>query len=582
MTRTSHVLYLSGLALLSGCSSVDRSLTNEVNSKISAIANEDTNARPLVEVKQARLTGLINETETQKNELLEKGRQYLLFRQRKIPLAKHKAMIATCEKAPDENPFCALIDKEGAERRRSRRKPRLSSSAARKIAKELVTAKIDALKTLSESELIQGLKKINEIEKLDRVNTAALESDGCVSSALLTALGLKAEMGFPEQKYRDFAEKLYSRSLTCKPDVSTSRAAFRLGLLLVWKGAFAEAEQTLAKISDDPEAGDFTLRAVYWRLHCAHQTKNSKLERQMKERLVREFPLSLHALVAAGDAVMKNQVISRAEPMALFRSSKRTDLNAPVRGAEAMLALGSTEAAFELVKPILDDVLEAESGFVLYMATILMRTDDTLAKFQLITTLFRKDPSLITKSTLEMLYPLKNLEIVKTQPSALDPFLILSLIRQESAFNTRAHSSAGAMGLMQLMPRTARLFSRVPRARLYDPETNVKIGVRYFSNLVSRYNGDVELALASYNAGVLRVDDWLKRYPVDNRFLFLDLIPFKETREYVASIARNYYWYMKLYADEVKPADPDNKTPVAQQASVRSISGVLSQSDDSI
>lgn len=573
-------IILVGIQLVGcGCSTTDRVLTEEVHSKISEIKNADANTRKLSDVNSQALVGLINETEEQRNLLFEQGREYLQFRQRKISLAKQRAMIASCVKDPDANPFCALIDKAGAEKRRAKRKPRLSASAIRQITKDLTAARLEKLKDFGESHLISALKKINDLERLDKVSEAVINHETCISTALATTLGLKAEMGLPEQKYKDRAIKLYEKALSCEStDQSTYRSAFRLGLLRIWNGQFAEADVALSKISETTDANDYGLRAVYWRMHCAQRLKNSKLERHMKERLVREFPLSLHALIAAGDAVMKKQIIEREEPMAHFRSALRPDLNSSVRAAEAMLALGSQTSSLELLKPMLNDALEAEHGFALYISSLLMRSGDNLNKFSLIASIFRKDPTLIARSTLEMLYPLKRLDIVKTQPSAVDPFLILSLIRQESAFNERAHSRAGAMGLMQLMPGTARRIARVARHRLFDPETNVKIGVRYFSNLVERFDGDVELALAAYNAGVLRVDEWLKRYPVDNRFLFLDLIPFKETREYVASIARNYYWYLKLYAEQgAKPAEAKEG---ATQASLRSITGVLKVASD--
>jgi soluble lytic murein transglycosylase len=108
---------------------------------------------------------------------------------------------------------------------------------------------------------------------------------------------------------------------------------------------------------------------------------------------------------------------------------------------------------------------------------------------------------------------------------------------------------------MQLMPATAHLLDhKVHKKNLYNAETNVRLGVKYFEALVDRYNGDVELALAAYNAGAEVVDRWQKRYTVSNRLLFLDLIPFAETRNYVTLIGRNYYWYSKIYNDELKGA----------------------------
>jgi hypothetical protein len=113
---------------------------------------------------------------------------------------------------------------------------------------------------------------------------------------------------------------------------------------------------------------------------------------------------------------------------------------------------------------------------------------------------------------------------------------------------------------MQLMPGTARRLERVSKNRLVDPRTNIRIGIKYFAQLVEQFNGDAELALAAYNAGPERAETWVKRYPVQERLLFLDLIPFKETREYVASISRNYYWYRRLYP-ELRPTGMISAVP---------------------
>jgi hypothetical protein len=95
---------------------------------------------------------------------------------------------------------------------------------------------------------------------------------------------------------------------------------------------------------------------------------------------------------------------------------------------------------------------------------------------------------------------------------------------------------------------------------ILDPKNNVRLGTLYFRSLLEQYDGDAELALAAYNAGPDKVDAWLKRYPVENRMLFFDLIPFKETRDYVALIARNYFWYMSLYGDTLAKNGRINKS----------------------
>ena len=154
---------------------------------------------------------------------------------------------------------------------------------------------------------------------------------------------------------------------------------------------------------------------------------------------------------------------------------------------------------------------------------------------------------MLQSSTLKMYFPLSYFEQVQARSKSIDPYLILSLIRQESAFNSRARSPVGARGLMQVMPATARSIASVSSGRLFDPQTNIQVGTKYFAHRLNQFHGDVGLTLAAYNAGATRVDRWVKRYEGADKVLFMDLIPFRETRDYVASILRNHYWYTRLY-----------------------------------
>lgn len=108
----------------------------------------------------------------------------------------------------------------------------------------------------------------------------------------------------------------------------------------------------------------------------------------------------------------------------------------------------------------------------------------------------------------------------------VDPYLVFLVIEQESQFHPRARSPKGAQGLMQLMPGTARRFGV---SKPYDPAQNVRGGTQYLKQLLTMFDGQVDLALASYNAGEGRVLDYGNRVP-----------PFKETRDYVKKISARY------------------------------------------
>ncbi|MGH9524119.1 MAG: transglycosylase SLT domain-containing protein [Terriglobales bacterium] len=142
--------------------------------------------------------------------------------------------------------------------------------------------------------------------------------------------------------------------------------------------------------------------------------------------------------------------------------------------------------------------------------------------------------------------------------NGLDPFLVASLIRQESEFNPGAVSRANAVGLMQVLPSTGKKLARAENIRHFNgdsllvPEINLKLGTRYFRELVDHFNGNLEYALAAYNAGSDRVDAWIAAGNFRDTAEFVESIPFTETREYVQAIMRNATVYRKLYAGTAK------------------------------
>ena len=136
---------------------------------------------------------------------------------------------------------------------------------------------------------------------------------------------------------------------------------------------------------------------------------------------------------------------------------------------------------------------------------------------------------------------------------SFSPTLVLSLIRQESAFNMNAVSVANATGLMQLLPSTAKEVAKrikLKKYSLYDPKDNIILGVNYLKRLQKRFSNNIIYALSSYNAGPTTTRRWIKQRGNLKPQDFIETIPYKETSLYVKLIARNYVFYQLLYNEE--------------------------------
>ena len=138
----------------------------------------------------------------------------------------------------------------------------------------------------------------------------------------------------------------------------------------------------------------------------------------------------------------------------------------------------------------------------------------------------------------------------------VDPWLSMAIARRESAFNPRAQSPAGALGIMQLMPGTANMMAREAglarpdREALFDTSLNIDLGSRYLAQVLSDFGNNRILALAAYNAGPHRVTDWLERHqdplPAD---VWIEAIPFRETRDYVQAVLTYRALMLSMHTD---------------------------------
>jgi soluble lytic murein transglycosylase len=166
----------------------------------------------------------------------------------------------------------------------------------------------------------------------------------------------------------------------------------------------------------------------------------------------------------------------------------------------------------------------------------------------------------------EIAHPLAFSDLVKTGGSThqVPWFLTFAIMQTESRFEPGVTSWAGARGLVQLMPATAKDLARQAGVsdfnadKLFDPSLNLDLGTRYLGNLVRRFGGDeaaVPLAIPSYNAGAGAVDKWLDRRKEWDYDLFIEAIPYDETRAYTQSVLERWLSYRWLHAPAELPAN---------------------------
>jgi soluble lytic murein transglycosylase len=159
-----------------------------------------------------------------------------------------------------------------------------------------------------------------------------------------------------------------------------------------------------------------------------------------------------------------------------------------------------------------------------------------------------------------ILYPLAHWHIVRdvSDKYGIDPFIILSIIREESRFDTQARSQAGALGLMQLMPQTAYAIDKKitlnikSHEHIFDIKTNINLGSYYIASLLKEF-GSLPHAIAAYNAGEDIVRKWQKAGSYKSLDEFIEDIPYEETKNYTKRVITTYFEYYKYAGEKGAP-----------------------------
>lgn len=361
----------------------------------------------------------------------------------------------------------------------------------------------------------------------------------------------------------------YTRALElASPGAESAELEWRVCWMEYRMGNLKEAGRRFLEAHKRTPEGERDGAFLYWAFRAYEKTGADKEADKTRKRLADGFPETYYGARVTDGAYTPGSVTSTFTPPADAPVGKPS-LDA--RGARlldrfnALNDIGNTEGSrLEVVG--LAGVVGDDHDSLVWISALYSQAGDMPSAIKTAWRATDKLPKGVRKDyaspAWKALYPAGYWEAVSRESAknGLDPFLTLSLIRQESMFDHRAVSSASARGLMQLMPSTAKMASdamskdakdtqRFDADSLFDPETNIRLGAAHFASLAGKYGGNLTLSIAAYNAGEIAVDKWMGRFGQVEDDEFVERIPYAETRGYVKKVLRNAALYRRIYGN---------------------------------
>ena len=346
------------------------------------------------------------------------------------------------------------------------------------------------------------------------------------------------------------------------PDAQLFEEAMNLVLQEKWK----EAREAFQKILEQFPTTDLLDKTKFWIANCTNELGEKDKAKEKFQEIIQESPLSYYAYASAQkidfdvkSLLKENAVPSTAVPLegSLLPRQERSlwRIRALLEAGAFIYASQELEALFNY-RPHGTSLGQATPQNMLLMAKLYFYGTYYLGSFSHSYVALHQDHSLLQKENLQYFFPAPYAELLQkyATQSGVDVNLIRSVIKQESGFIPSALSKSDAMGLMQLLPSTAKdLDNALEKKELLEEEKNISLGSAYLKKLLEKFSGNIPLTLAAYNAGPQRAQQWQKKLlespAMKKEFrtdIFVDTIPYQETHKYVGNILRNIYWYKLL------------------------------------
>ncbi|MGB3341759.1 MAG: transglycosylase SLT domain-containing protein [bacterium] len=320
--------------------------------------------------------------------------------------------------------------------------------------------------------------------------------------------------------------------------INDRNTRFRAAMQLFKIGDLVKADSIL-RVSTEPEF-------IYWRIRIEERLNQSTED--LKGYLAAKHPLSYYNLVRNGNDLIFD-TLSLDKWMGIFEDSTTSFSHTDSQHmANAVRYFKLNEMTFGMKE--LDMVEDKSPHDLLHLSKLCAQYGadrySILFSLRVKEAAKQRDIMVWSYELYKLMYPVRYTFTIMDQH--IDLGLCLAMIWQESLFDPDAISSANARGIMQIIPPTAKAIAKdlqVETYSLHDPSTSIKFGCYYFNNLLRDFKS-VPLSLAGYNAGPVRVKRWIKQDPNYEMDVFIDLIPYNETRNYIKLILSRKKIYSEL------------------------------------
>jgi soluble lytic murein transglycosylase len=426
---------------------------------------------------------------------------------------------------------------------------------------------------------LSALRGLGDHDEANRLTRALVDEfpDSSWSSEALNNLGthyiLTSDDDLAAQTFKELFEKFPTGPYA-------ERSAWKYGWRAYTTGNYAETVRVFERAAANFPRSDYRPPYLYWSGRAREKLGQRESALARLRLVYTDYMNSYYGRLAG-----RRLPATKAAPAQPVAAAYQTPAPSPAPALAAppptaplirqMLAAGLYDAALDELHFAqkawgTSPAIEATMAWIYHEKGELRRA---------ITVMRRAYPQFLAESgeglpadILQIIFPLTYWDAIKKNAALyeLDPYVVASLILQESNFDPTAHSGANAWGLMQIVPATGRRLAvavgirRFNTAMLTNGDTNIRLGTLYFKRLVAQFGG-FYYALASYNAGENRVVRWKSERPHMDEDEFIDDIPFPETQNYVKRVLGIAEDYRRLYGEGEGHPSPVTKAPASKR-----------------